>query len=172
MDCLNCGQETSNSKFCSTHCSAIYNNKLYPKRKLKSFYCRKCKKLLGEGTNFRKRKYCQECYRTMKFCVDWSQITLAQFFKKLKRYQAHARIRQRARQIFHKENRPQQCSICRYNKHIEICHVKPIGSFPEDTAISIINDISNLIALCPNCHWELDNGVLKLGEEQVFNWVS
>ena len=49
------------------------------------------------------------------------------------------------------------CEQCGYDKHVEVCHIKPIQSFPSQTAIDIINDISNLIVLCPNCHWEFDN---------------
>lgn len=50
-----------------------------------------------------------------------------------------------------------KCSKCGYDKHVEICHIKPIHTFSEDTLLTEINDVSNLIALCPNCHWELDN---------------
>jgi predicted restriction endonuclease len=49
------------------------------------------------------------------------------------------------------------CEKCGYDKHVEACHIKPISSFPDDTPIDIVNDTSNIIALCPNCHWEFDN---------------
>lgn len=55
-----------------------------------------------------------------------------------------------------------KCSNCGYDKHVEVCHIKSISSFNNESKISEINDISNLILLCPNCHWELDNGILKL----------
>ena len=32
-----------------------------------------------------------------------------------------------------------------------------IHSFNENSLVSEVNDISNLIPLCPNCHWEFDN---------------
>lgn len=50
-----------------------------------------------------------------------------------------------------------KCSKCGYDKHIEVAHIKPISSFPPDTLIITVNDPSNLIPLCPNCHWEFDN---------------
>jgi predicted restriction endonuclease len=28
--------------------------------------------------------------------------------------------------------------------------------------LSEVNDLSNLVYLCPNHHWELDNGIIKL----------
>lgn len=50
-----------------------------------------------------------------------------------------------------------KCSKCGYDKHFQICHIKSISSFPDDTMLSEINNISNVVALCPNCHWEFDN---------------
>lgn len=58
------------------------------------------------------------------------------------------------------------CQNCGYNKHVEVCHIKPIASYSEDTKLDEINCIDNLVVLCPNCHWELDNGVLELSEVQ------
>lgn len=43
------------------------------------------------------------------------------------------------------------------SKHIEVCHIRPIADYPPDTLLSVINDTSNLIGLCPNCHWEFDH---------------
>ena len=34
--------------------------------------------------------------------------------------------------------------------------------FDDNNTIAEINDISNLIGLCPNHHWEYDNGLLDL----------
>jgi len=38
-----------------------------------------------------------------------------------------------------------------------VCHIKAVSDFDENTPIVIINSIDNLMALCPNCHWEFDN---------------
>ena len=54
------------------------------------------------------------------------------------------------------------CKNCGYNKHTEVAHIKSIASFPKDTKIKEVNDINNLIFLCPNCHWEFDHGDLTL----------
>lgn len=75
---------------------------------------------------------------------------------------ARSTIRRDAQEVFNKSNKPKQCEICGYNKHIEIAHIKAVADFDDNTLISEINDISNLIALCPNHHWEYDNGILQL----------
>jgi hypothetical protein len=59
------------------------------------------------------------------------------------------------------------CQFCGYDKHVEVCHIKPIHSFPEDTLVSIINDPSNILILCPNCHWEHDRQYRKPKQEKV-----
>ena len=48
-----------------------------------------------------------------------------------------------------------------YNKHIEIAHIKGVSEFSDDSLVSEINDINNLVALCPNHHWEFDSGQLS-----------
>lgn len=48
------------------------------------------------------------------------------------------------------------CSSCGYDKHFEVAHIRPISSFSVETMVSTINSVENLIALCPNCHWEFD----------------
>lgn len=37
-----------------------------------------------------------------------------------------------------------------------------VSVFDENTPIFEINSITNLIVLCPNHHWEYDNGILKI----------
>ncbi|MEP7292863.1 MAG: HNH endonuclease [Chloroflexota bacterium] len=78
------------------------------------------------------------------------------------KYQVSAHLRTIARQQYEKANLPRVCVNCGYDRHAEICHVKPISSFPNDAPVAVINDLANLVALCPNCHWELDHGVLRL----------
>lgn len=63
-------------------------------------------------------------------------------------------IRGRARSMYkHIKN----CQHCGYSKHVEVCHIKPIHAFPEDTLISIVNAPNNILILCRNCHWEFDH---------------
>lgn len=56
------------------------------------------------------------------------------------------------------------CQKCGYDKHVELCHIKPINSFEDSATIREINCSDNLVVLCPNHHWEFDNNCLTLGE--------
>ena len=49
------------------------------------------------------------------------------------------------------------CSSCGWLHHVHVCHIKAIKDFPKDTLVSDVNDFSNLVLLCPNCHWLFDN---------------
>lgn len=78
-------------------------------------------------------------------------------------YQSYrSAIRKSAYIIFFNSNKEKKCAICGYNKHIEVAHIKAVSDFSDDCSIAEINSIYNLIALCPNHHWEYDNGILKL----------
>ena len=70
---------------------------------------------------------------------------------------ARSYIQKYARIIYQNSNKPKQCICCNYDKHYEVAHIKAVSDFNDDTLISEINDIDNLIALCPNHHWEYDN---------------
>ena len=70
---------------------------------------------------------------------------------------ARSIIRRNARMIYDKSNKPKYCIVCGYDKYYEVAHIKSVSSFDDDSLISEINSIDNLIALCPNHHWEYDN---------------
>jgi hypothetical protein len=59
-------------------------------------------------------------------------------------------------------DRPKCCKVCSYNKHVQVCHIKAINTFPKTALVGEVNAQSNLILLCPNHHWELDHGLLDL----------
>jgi 5-methylcytosine-specific restriction endonuclease McrA len=68
------------------------------------------------------------------------------------------RIRQHARAVAKNNgflNAP--CAKCGYTYHTQICHIKPIKLFTDSSLVVEINDMTNLVQLCPNCHWELDH---------------
>lgn len=52
------------------------------------------------------------------------------------------------------------CAACGYKIHVELCHKKPISKFPKTATLGEINHPSNVVQLCPNHHWEFDNGLL------------
>lgn len=89
--------------------------------------------------------------------------TKGDLFNNRKNWQsARSSIRKSAEKVFKESNVEYKCAICGYDKHIEIAHIKAVSDFDDSTKISDINSIDNLIALCPNHHWEYDNGILKL----------
>ena len=89
--------------------------------------------------------------------------TKREVFEASKSWQAgRATIQRMARQVFFENNDNPRCHICGYDKHIEVAHVKAVSNFSGDTKLKEINSVDNLIGLCPNHHWEYDNGLLKL----------
>jgi len=162
-NCLNCKTETLNPKFCSKSCSAIYTNKLFPKRKTK----RKCI-VCGENVISYKHSRCkihQKEYLETKY--DFIEdLTLEHYWNKkslllLPKSSKNSHIRLLARSHF-KQLTDLPCHNCGYDKHVEICHIKPIRDFLPTDKVGDVNNLNNLIQLCPNCHWEFDNNLLTL----------
>lgn len=89
--------------------------------------------------------------------------TKGSLFSDYKNWQsARSIIRRYAQNAYLESGNELKCAVCGYDKHVEIAHIKAVSEFSDDTTIKEINSIDNLIALCPNHHWEYDNGVLKL----------
>ena len=154
--CKNCNKPTKNPKFCNRSCAAIYNNTKCPKRKGKNYYCKHCK-----IKTTHRRTTCDTCNPSK---VDWSKRLLKDFITNSKHLQhRYSNIREAGKRAYKNSSRPENCEKCNYKLHYEICHIKPIYMFDLKTPISIINDLSNLVALCPNCHWEMDNGLWQPG---------
>lgn len=149
--CLFYGEPTTNPKFCSRSCAASNNNKTHPKRKLGKTLCKNCKSPIRGGLT-----YCRVCFDRMKQDYTLKEVK----YDKHHKSSAWALVRSRARALV--KALPQICISCGYDKHVEVCHKIPIKHFPLETKISEVNHIGNLVLLCPNCHWEFDNGLLAL----------
>lgn len=162
MKCLKCNKETSNIKFCSKSCANSHNNSLKPKRKAKVRICSNCNKPTGYSWKVQ-RTICDICLDLKK-----AKETKKDYINKAK-YQVHSIIRSQARVLYQKSNKPKYCLVCKYNKHYEVCHIKAIKDFDDTDFISEINNLDNLIALCPNHHWEFDKGLISLRTIQDSN---
>ena len=155
--CLCCNQFLKSryqNKFCSTSCAAKINNKLYIKRKKLYGTCIHCSK----PTDLKRIKTCNDCIemgKHKKCGCNFKDLTLKQVLMRKGRYAA---IREHSLRLYRKISK--SCMVCGYNKHVEICHKKPIYKFSLNTRVEKINDIQNIIFLCPNCHWEFDKGIL------------
>lgn len=156
IECTECGRETTNPKFCSQSCATKYNNRLNPKRKKKPRYCKDCG---AEVQGYRKK--CDNCLQDNY--VDWAEKTIGDIQKAAK-YQVSAQLRDIARRNYASSGLPYICRNCGYDKHAEICHIRAIRDFPEDTRVAVVSGLDNLVALCPNCHWEFDRGLLTIEE--------
>jgi hypothetical protein len=150
--CDNCGKLTSNPRFCSRSCSAKITNSEHPRRK-KKWKCTKC----NAPVNPRNR-YCPECRPDYR---DWSKVTIDDL-QGLRSYQISSRIRDLARRAYKKSGKPLKCSKCGYTPRVHICHILGISDFDPSSTISEVNDLDNLVALCPNHHWEFDNGLISI----------
>jgi hypothetical protein len=147
-----------NKKFCSISCSNQYRAKSSPgykprkPRKSKKWFCKTC----GKEAR-RKRLFCKECRDKRERIED---RTIGSFNKIQNDANRYNQIREHARKVGKiLENK---CFVCGYDKHVEVCHKKAIGSFPDDALIREVNDISNLVKLCKNHHWELDHDLLQI----------
>jgi len=125
-------------------------------------YCKKCSNKLTINAQYDMCKCGKKKTKKSKACQSCANInqqkyeTLEDILHYRKRYGQSAAfniVRGRARSLL----KDSKCQKCGYDKHVEACHIKPICSFSNDTSIDVINHPDNLMALCPNCHWEFDN---------------
>jgi predicted restriction endonuclease len=70
-------------------------------------------------------------------------------------------ITKHARTTYIRAGLSQQCLICGYDKHFDVCHKKDVSDFPEEATVKEINNLDNLVALCKNHHWEFDHKLLS-----------
>ncbi len=160
VSCGNCGKDTKNPKYCSRACSAVCTNQQYQKRQKVFIPCRECgvpipkwppKRLCPECKNDRKPSlrtigYYKSIARTRRWPAPW----------------IFNHIRTHARSLYPKElSNP--CERCRYPHHVQVCHVQGVATFPDTATLGEINARENVFILCPNCHWELDHGLLWVG---------
>ena len=149
-------------KFCNHSCAAKYNNLKIKKHR----YCMICEVEIKS----KKAKYCDKCRNNRKKLknknLGFNNIgsrTKGDVFKNSTSWQiARNAICKNARQTYWNHNKEKVCKICGYIHHIEVCHIKPVSEFSDDALISEINNINNLIGLCPNHHWEFDNSILTI----------
>ncbi len=149
--CLECkkimhvriGQRTGNvkrNKFCNRQCSAAYVNKFSEKRRVP----------VQLELQFPKPKPSE--------ISEVAKYTKKEFYNYRKNWQsANSGIRKHSRAVYRDSGKPYKCNSCGYRKHVEISHIIAVSEFPDSTLIKEINSINNLMALCPNCHWESTN---------------
>ena len=162
MNCKNCTTPTHNPSFCSSSCAAKYNNRKYPKRKKSSSWtCDSC-----GGEKNRSSNLCANCSREYQlFKSGVSTKTKAEIFGERTSWQsARSAIQKNARAVIDFLSNEKRCKICNYDYHVDVCHIIPVSEFDDSSLISEINNIDNLVYLCPNHHKEFDDGNIKLDD--------
>lgn len=154
-------------KFCSMQCSCHASN-LSPNRKSRKLprVCSNCSIPLIDTT--KQRKLCPDCLilsrlKQFNLTTPLSSHTKDELLARRASWQsARDGIRRHANKVFDSYQKDNACAHCGYDKHTEVCHIKSVSSFDGNATLAEINHIDNLVALCPNCHWEYDNDLLKL----------
>ncbi len=165
-----CGlSDTKKKKFCDRSCSAVFSNatrKPLMLQRTMYFTCKGCNRVFERDRDefgYLKRKgFCSGCWlKSKKRTALMPAKTKGDLFRSRKHYQsARNAIRRHAAQVYKQSGRPLICIVCGYDKHADVAHIKAVSTFSDDATIREINDIGNLVPLCPNHHWEFDNGHL------------
>lgn len=149
--------------FCSSSCSIVHwNSDENIKRRRPEGKCFKCSAIIRKN-----RKYCKNCghgYGPGKSIVG--SMTIQDLCDKYYNspYLKSAAIRSHSRRFYAQSSLPKKCIVCGYDKFYEVSHFIPIKAFSASTKIDVVNALSNLVALCPNCHWELDHNMINKEE--------
>lgn len=139
--------EVRRKNFCSQSCSAKFNNH----RRIKLVVViKRC----GIRINLASVPF----YKKPELFIKLNCRTKKDLFISRTNWQsARSSIRRNAQMAWKRSGRALKCSVCGYEKHCEIAHIKSVSDFSDESLIRDINSIDNLISLCPNHHWEFDN---------------
>lgn len=161
VNCKQCNEQFSLPKyrlkennFCSQTCSNTFNN---PNPKIdRTTSCKNC------TTNFikSKDKISDTCSMLCYMELGMKQRNLKDSIKR-SGSNTYDTVRQNAR-LYSKYFYPLKCMLCDYDKHYEVCHVKDLKDFTREETVYEVNNKTNLIHLCPNCHWEFDHNQINL----------
>lgn len=157
---------TSENQFCSKSCAAIFNNTVYIKRptttsivsikyikKEHHIDCINCNKNFLKSSN-QTTNCCSRLCQTEQYMKS---RTLADTIVRI-RGNKFDTARSNARS-YSKHFYPKHCMKCGYDKHYEVCHIEDLTSQDTSKTLFEVNHITNLIHLCPNCHWEFDHNL-------------
>ena len=167
--CLYCGttiviedgdqpSDLKRRKFCSRSHSASYNNSLHIKRIRVGPrpVCRVCGGSVSNGSVI-----CVTCLKRGNLDRVWA-LPMADYLIRTASKVRFSSVRTWAQRYLKLLGVPKKCLLCGYDKIVEVCHLKPLSSFSEDTLMGVVNHKDNLKYLCPNHHAELDRGLLAL----------
>ena len=144
------------NKFCGHSCAAHLNNMKYPKR-----FSETTEKCECGGKKQRKSICCQFC--------NWERILEKNLDKTLKECTRegptntkHCHVRAIAHVVLEKNHIPKKCKVCGFDSVLDVCHIKEISSFEDDTLLREINSLINVVYLCPNHHRMLHKKMISV----------
>lgn len=165
--CKGCGSPTKNPKFCSRSCAASSNNRGVRRNRPRERTCRSCGASYVHtytGKGHRGPRRCSECVERGR--TKYRHMTLGEYRRRMSvkgkhPSWVHAHVRNFCR-TWNNNLRSQPCEVCGYSKHVELAHIRPLSAWGDDAILEEVNAPSNIRVLCPNHHWEFDNGLLGL----------
>lgn len=145
--------------FCSRSCAAKFNNKGIQRNPSKERICKSCNITFRLSSTHKSKSHCQSC----KMEPVYGSMTLGEYRIRYKGSGPgmYSYLRYLNRE-WNSHLRSLPCAICNYSKYVELAHIKSLKNLPDSVTIFQANAKENVIQLCPNCHWELDNGILIL----------
>lgn len=156
--------------YCSRSCAAKFNNQGKQRNPPKDRICKDCGIKFIKQWKHKSTMYCSNCIGNGtlhdKIKKHYQSLTLKEYqqFLSIKgKHQSWKNVHVRAlNRSWNKILTKMPCANCGYNKHVELAHIKAISTFSETATLGEVNHYSNVIQLCPNCHWEFDNGFLNI----------
>jgi hypothetical protein len=173
--CIKCGLPTTNPKFCSRSCAASITGSTHPKRvhHRTPQTCADCGEIYYRSKSHAATRICQTCLAFQRNNRAHRGLKLGALMKtpSLKGKHpswrsAHIRILNR---LWNASMLKLSCTKCEYSIHVELAHIRDITSFPDSATLGEINEPSNVVQLCRNCHWEFDHGLCSI--EQILEII-
>ena len=150
-------REARRKKYCNTRCAGFANASVPRARNRKPTRCA-CGTVGGVRYG-----QCATCRRKPRVDTIGGRTKGALFSGSSSWQSARSTIQKRARKAYAASGLPMVCSVCGYNKHVEIAHRLAVSDWPQAATIDQINEVNNLMALCPNHHWEQEHGLVVAG---------
>ena len=160
LNCLECGikmlGKERRKKFCNHSCAAKFNN-----RKRGFYSNNKKEKCICGNKKFYTAKVCHRC-NVLNTIEKNKKEKIKDFISKGNARVKYSRIRGLASKIMKFNNIKKECFYCGFSIVVQVCHIKKISEFSEESLIGEVNSLKNLMYLCPNHHSMLDKGLLDL----------
>lgn len=159
----------SGKNYCSRSCAAKANNEGKQRNPPKERTCKQCNGIFHSSSKHKSTNHCRTCIKNISSNADfYKQKTKGDYSGLLSVKGRHQSWTNSHVRLFCKSWNSDlvglSCQKCGYNIHTELCHIKPVSKFDDSALLGEINHPDNILVLCSNHHWELDNGYLPLEE--------